>query len=92
MDKYEYSNLTDGIGVSVVCWAIDEDDVLEIDYRLLTDLKVKNLKGKTDPSNQVFTMGRGWNGKKLQFSLRGMVSMIDRVAFDNLQHVYICLC
>lgn len=37
----------------MVCWAIDEDDVLEIDYRLLTDLKVKNLKGKTDPSNQV---------------------------------------
>lgn len=29
--------LTDEIGVSVVCWAIDEDDVLEIDYRLLTD-------------------------------------------------------
>lgn len=37
VDKYEYSNLTDEIGVSVVCWAIDEDDVLEIDYRLLTD-------------------------------------------------------
>lgn len=39
--------LTDEIGVSVVCWAIDEDDVLEIDYRLLTDLKVKNLHNGT---------------------------------------------